>query len=196
MFATNVTTEITSPSQDIGSHLLSPSPSSTTKVKSTSSFGSAGLTPEMYIQLVNFLKNVQPTKSPTSSANFAGNFSTTSHYVTCLSTSAGNSVWIIDSGANDHTCFNEKLFTSLFTLPQTLHISLPNGSVIPITYSGTIFITRDIILNNVLFVPNFSYNLLSVNKLAQQLHCSVYFTNDTCNLQGYSLKKPLALGKA
>ena len=197
-FAANASTSESVPADTV-SHSYPASYASNSDVNSVSSVGSStGLTPDMYNQLVTLLQRSQPTPSPDiipSSANFAGNFSSVSP-ITCLSTFVHSSVWIIDSGANDHMCFNESLFSSLVPLATPLHISLPNGNIISINSSGQVQLTPDIVLNNVLFVPSFTYNLLSVSKLTQQLNGIVHFTDELCYLQGSSLKKPLVLGKA
>lgn len=50
-------------------------------------------------------------------------------------------------------------------------------------------------LHNVLLVPHFKYNVLSIERLASQLHCEVTFSEDLCALHGPSLKRPLVVGK-
>ncbi|XP_074361896.1 uncharacterized protein LOC141702107 [Apium graveolens] len=105
----------------------------------------AGLTQDMYNQLVSLLKNVQPTNN-TSSANFAGN-SIDLPYVTYLS-AFHNNVWIIDSGANDHMCNNKHMFISSTSISQPLHISLPNGNVVVVNVKGSVLLPNKITLEN------------------------------------------------
>lgn len=50
-------------------------------------------------------------------------------------------------------------------------IALPNGLTALITHQGSVKLTTDIVLLNVLYVPHFKYNLLSAGKLA---HYSKY----------------------
>ncbi|XP_074377288.1 uncharacterized protein LOC141718806 [Apium graveolens] len=125
-----------------------------------------------------------------SSVNFAGN----SAHTACLINS-NYITWIIDSGASDHMCAHKSLFSSINPLAQPITVSLPNGHTITISSIGTVPISPDLILQNVLFVPHFKFNLLSVHKLTEQLHCTIHFSHDGCFLQGSSLKMPLALGK-
>lgn len=61
---------------------------------------------------------------------------------------------------------------------------------------GDIKIHKDVLLKDVLYVPCFKYNLISVNKLIQDMHCEVVFTTDKCVLQGTLMKMSLLLGKA
>ncbi|KAL8096279.1 hypothetical protein AgCh_037296 [Apium graveolens] len=150
----------------------------------------AGLTQDMYNQLVSLLKNVQPTHN-TSSANFSGN-SIDLPYVTCLS-AFHNNVWIIDSGANNHMCNNKHMFNSSTSISQPIHISLPNGNVVVVNVKGSVLLPNKITLEYLLYVPSFSFNLLSVNKLTSQFKCQVHFFNEICYMQGSSLKRPLVL---
>ena len=129
---------------------------------------------DMYNQLLSLIKNNQASDNSPSMANFAGNLPILSTSVACLS-DLNHAIWIIDSGANDHMCYNKSLFTTLETLTIPLHISLPNGNTVPIHFRGSVIISHNITLDNVLYVPTFTYNLLSVNKLAHQLDCTVSF---------------------
>ena len=52
--------------------------------------------------------------------------------------------------------------------------------------------SSDITLHSVYHVPNFAYNLLSVDHLAKNLNCDVIFLLDSCFLQDLTSKKVLA----
>lgn len=43
-------------------------------------------------------------------------------------------------------------------------VSLPNHMLIQVEYMGNIHINEQIILNNVLYVPQFELNLISISK--------------------------------
>ncbi|KAK9664005.1 hypothetical protein RND81_14G013000 [Saponaria officinalis] len=58
----------------------------------------------------------------------------------------------------------------------------------------TVPLTPQITLHNVLFVPSFKFNLLSMAKLCRQLNSIILFTPDLCCLQGSSMKMPVVLG--
>lgn len=70
--------------------------------------------------------------------------------------------WVIDSGATHHACHDKSLF---FTLCETINnsVTLPTGFGVKITGMGTVKLSEFIILNNVLYIPNFRLNLLSVS---------------------------------
>ncbi|XP_074358952.1 uncharacterized protein LOC141698200 isoform X2 [Apium graveolens] len=140
------------------------------------------ISPDIYSQLLNLLKAAQHSDSNVSSANFAGNISVLPSFA-CLSDSQHVN-WILDSGASDHMCSQKHLFITLTLLSNPIHISLPNGDLITISYSGTVPLIHDIILHDVLYVPHFKYNLLSISKLTSHLNCTIQFTSDSCFLQG------------
>ncbi|KAK9751071.1 hypothetical protein RND81_02G239600 [Saponaria officinalis] len=123
------------------------------------------------------------------SANFAGNsFSSISS--DCLQSS-----WILYSGETNHMCANKSLFSSLTLIPKPYTISLPNGQIITIDSVGIVHVSPEITLADVLFVPSFRFNLLSVAKLAKQYNATVSFTPNACFLQDSSLKRHMILGK-
>ena len=90
-------------------------------------------------------------------SNFAGN-----------DTSIHTKGWFIDSGTTHHVCNNISLFES--SLPvQNFKVSLPIRVVVSIVRVGSILLSKDIRLHNVLFVPNFRYNLVLVSAFADTL---------------------------
>nr|XP_016433975.1 PREDICTED: uncharacterized protein LOC107760444 [Nicotiana tabacum] len=113
--------------------------------------------------------------------------------IACLNQISSDS-WILDSGAT--MSFNKEFFTNLKTLPKPLMVKLPNSYRIKVTYSGTVPLLPNLFLQNVLYIPSFKYNLLSVHKLCKQLKQYVLFTPFSCFLlQGPSMKSPLEIGK-
>lgn len=75
------------------------------------------------------------------------------------------STWIIDTGANNHICGNLNLFSE-YTMPNHKpRVHLPDGSVKEVQHIGSITLHRNITLTDVMHVPSFRRNLLSVHKL-------------------------------
>ena len=82
------------------------------------------------------------------------------------------SSWIIDSGASSHMCNDEQLFTKMETLNKPLEIVLGDGHVVKSHQQGTVSLMmklpgnecRKCNLRDVLYVPNLSYNVVSVSK--------------------------------
>ncbi|KAK9675924.1 hypothetical protein RND81_11G041900 [Saponaria officinalis] len=166
-------------------HSDNPLTNSQTDVQNVNSTGNSNL----YERLMNLLKNSQDhcTLAP-GVANFAGNSTVSSDAF------AYSSSWILDSGASDHMCSNKLLFSELHALPKAYSVSLPNGHIVTINSVGTVPLTPQITLCNVLFIPSFKFNLLSIGKLCKQLNSIILFTPDLCCLQGSSMKMSLVLG--
>ena len=80
--------------------------------------------------------------------------------------------WIIDSGATDHATYSIELLDPK-NLLRTTTISLPDGGQAHIESIGSLHVTPHIKLDDVLKVPQFQVNLLSVSKLTRALQCIV-----------------------
>jgi hypothetical protein len=128
--------------------------------------------------------------------------SISSHNVNQLSTKPYNSTgiictfptthksecFILDTGATDHVCFSKSFFQCIRKI-KPITIKLPNGSVISTCYAGSIVFDNQFFLTDVLYIPDFSFNLISVPKLTTTLHCQLLFDNSTCLIQDVSSKK-------
>jgi GAG-pre-integrase domain len=79
---------------------------------------------------------------------------------------------VIDSGATNHMTNSTKYLELLNSCTNDQKISVADGSKITIRGKGTIF---DQSIPNVLYVPELTVNLLSVQKLAQELNCNIIF---------------------
>lgn len=116
---------------------------------------------------------------------FAGNVSLHSlHY---------HIVWIIDTGASCHICFEEKLLHDIQTLSKPILVHLPNGMKLSTVKAGKVFLNGDLILQNVLFIPSFKYNMLSVKRIITD-DIAVMFDKHSCVIQDQKTKKRLAVG--
>ncbi|CAM8887428.1 unnamed protein product [Rhodiola kirilowii] len=88
--------------------------------------------------------------------------------------------WIIDSGATDHFVCDKDLIFDEYQLVNQCQISLPDGSSTIVTSAGKCLLKPDLVLQNVLLVPSFQFNLLSVGKLISEIGCSALFTEKIC----------------
>ena len=102
--------------------------------------------------------------------------------------------WILDSGASEHMSSERQALRDLTLLKFPVLVTFPNGTRVKVTYKEKLQIAKGLTLQDVLLVPNFKFNLLSIQKLCKQLKCTVEFTETLCMLQAPSLKKPLAIG--
>ena len=101
----------------------------------------------------------------------------------CFITPFNNGNWIIDSGASYHITPHLNLFSSFLPLKNPAYITMPNGKHSRVSHIGSVRLTSTLILPNVLHVPDFQFNLLSVHKLCQQLDGKVVFSSTNCTLQ-------------
>lgn len=103
--------------------------------------------------------------------------------------------WIIDSGATYHICSNIDLFKDYKSVTgSNKFITVPDGRKVQITHIRKISLNNDIILYNVLYVPEFYFNLISVKRLCKDLSCQVVFIHDKCYVQGLSQRNQMLLG--
>lgn len=86
--------------------------------------------------------------------------------------------WIINTGASDHMVGGSTLLHNLIKLRKPIYIGLPDGSLQVVKESGSLFLTEFIELQDVLFVPGFKHNLLSIIKLLKSYNLKVVFDLD------------------
>lgn len=147
---------------------------------------SLGLTTDQYNQLLNLLNGASTT------ANLAGN----SPFFFCSSApSSPPATWIIDSGASNHMTHTLSFFTNHASVPHAKPVKLPTGDVTPISYIGSVKLSNDLCLDNVLCVPNFHFNLLSISKLTSSLNCAAIFFPSFCVFQDLSSRKLIGVGE-
>ncbi|XP_019199774.1 PREDICTED: uncharacterized protein LOC109193375 [Ipomoea nil] len=100
--------------------------------------------------------------------------------------------WIIDTWASNHMTENINLLSNIQqTDPCT--IGLPDGNRVISVKSGTVCLTDNLILINVLFVPVLSCNLISVSQMTKDSKCEARFTDKSCVLQ--DLKTAIGVGE-
>lgn len=90
--------------------------------------------------------------------------------------------WIVDSSATHHVAHSRELFVELSDAINT-SVTLPTGLGIKIAGIGSIRLSDSLILKNVLYLPDFRLNLLSVSQLTKELGYRVVFDPDACMIQ-------------
>ncbi|XP_074377296.1 uncharacterized protein LOC141718814 [Apium graveolens] len=101
--------------------------------------------------------------------------------------------WILDSGVTDHITPHFKLLTDVYAITTVLHLS--NGCHTPVTHAGTVHLHKNIVLTDVLYVPTFTYNLLSIPKLTSTNSCAIVFNSNAYYIQDHILKKIIEIGE-
>lgn len=61
-------------------------------------------------------------------------------------------------------------------------VGLLDGEKVQVVSVGTVKISQDLILNNVLCIPTFSFNLLSARRLAKDSQFCLIFSSEMCVL--------------
>ncbi|XP_014515602.1 uncharacterized protein LOC106773420 [Vigna radiata var. radiata] len=94
----------------------------------------------------------------------------------------GTLSWIIDTGATDHVTHEKENFVTFYKI-KPITVRLPNNTVITAKYAGTVQFCSSFILFNVLYIPDFSFNLISVQSLTKDLNCSLTFSSKDCQIR-------------
>ena len=129
----------------------------------------------------------QVSSKPVSNTSISGN-----HFIFSLRSHSNS--WILDTGATDHICCSLNLFTT-YTSISPIQVRLPNGSHTCSSLAGSVCLSDDLVLHGVLYLPSFSFNLISVTKLTSSLHCQLVFTDCACEIQDLSSSKMIGYAK-
>ena len=92
---------------------------------------------------------------------------------------------IIDSGASNHVCSDLALFSEV-NYVSSVTVTLPNGLQVSIQHTGSIRINDSLTLINVLHVPDFHFNMISVSSLVKDHLCAAHFFPNGCLIQELS----------
>jgi transposase InsO family protein len=85
----------------------------------------------------------------------------------------GNRVFYLDSGASDHMTCNINMMTNVRKHNST--VTIGDGKPLRGTHRGTIQISDALVLENVLYVPDLRFNLVSVRQLCKDRTIRVTF---------------------
>ena len=77
----------------------------------------------------------------------------------------------MDCGASDHMTGDKTLLHDVECVKICPKINLPTGKHAYITHKGKVKLENGIILKQVLYVPEFKHNLMSINKLIKDEKC-------------------------
>ncbi|KAJ7959762.1 Retrovirus-related Pol polyprotein from transposon TNT 1-94 [Quillaja saponaria] len=114
--------------------------------------------------------------------------------VACLSQTPSDT-WILDSGASDHISGNPKLFSSISNPSSPSTITIANGSITIAKGIGQATPLSSLSLESVLYVPECSFNLISISQLTRSLNCSVTFIDDSFTIQDRCTGRTIGTGR-
>lgn len=97
-------------------------------------------------------------------------------FLTAFEINSLHDVWVIDSGATDHMSNKLTHVYDFHPFSTPSLVSVANGKGTPVQGKGKIKLVSDTIESDVLYVPSFPFQLLSVHKLTSSLNCEVLFT--------------------
>lgn len=93
-----------------------------------------------------------------------------------------SSYWVVDSGAARRICFEQSLFTQLHVVNNVL-VYLPNQSCIEVAFAGSVKLSAELELHDVLYIPSFRFNLISVGCLLHNSNLTILFSKTRCLIQ-------------
>lgn len=96
-----------------------------------------------------------------SQANIASASFTSSSQFEGMSSNPKN-IWILDTGAKHHIVCNKDLLSYAKTMVG-IYVESPDGHQANIAHIGAITLTNDLFFNDVLYVPMFQFNLVSIS---------------------------------
>jgi len=138
-----------------------------------------------YLELMEALKKLDASDK-------TGSFTGISYR---LMNSISKDAWIIDSGASDDIVCNKGFFSNIEKLYFPISVQLPNGNTTHVEMTGTVNLSSLITLQNVLYVPDFHFNLISVSRACEENSCHVSFDSDKCFFQAISTSKLMGLDR-
>nr|KYP51378.1 hypothetical protein KK1_026811 [Cajanus cajan] len=77
---------------------------------------------------------------------------------------------------------------------KSFYITVSARNTLLVKKMGFINLNKDIKLNNVLFMPNFSYNLISIHQLTNDIGCTMTYHANYCVIQDWTTKRTIGLG--
>lgn len=140
--------------------------------------------------LHELIRLIRTTIQPEAQGNLARVDDFTSMKV--VFTSSGNNIfssWILDMRATNHMCGSTYSLNDLTVLSHPTLIHLADGSTHSVTHTGIVTLHKNFTLTDVLLVPSFKYNLLSVPKLCSSLSIEVLFHRSHCMFQDRRLSR-------
>ncbi|KAL2904693.1 Retrovirus-related Pol polyprotein from transposon RE2, partial [Bienertia sinuspersici] len=115
--------------------------------------------------------------------------------VFCCNVNTIEHKWIMNTGTTDHMTANPHILFEKEPVKGKTKINLPTGKSTCITCKGKVKLENGLVIKDVLLVPEFKHNLLSISKLLREENCKVVFHSKFCLIQDYASLITKAVGK-
>ena len=112
-----------------------------------------------------------------------------------VSSNEFRNAWILDYGATDYMTHNPNQFKTYLLCPSNRKIVVADGTTTTVASIGDVQGTSPLVLKNVLHVLQLSTNLVSNQKLTQDLSCHVTFDASFCEFQDQGSGRKIGLAK-
>ena len=109
--------------------------------------------------------------------------------------SSKKGLWIIDTGASNHICKDLHLLTDVNSLTSPIPVFLLDGKTYLVQQVGRVPLTQGLCLNNVLYLPSFRFNLISVHHLCLSTNLRFHFSCTSYQLQDRKTAEVMVVGK-
>lgn len=131
----------------------------------------AGLTSEQYETFLKHFSNMKNTNkgSTTPMARMTGK--------------NDNDDWVIDLGSTEHITHNSYILQNMTQNQFETHVVIPNGDAMSTEGRGECTLPMRTKLRDVLHVPKFTCNLISVSRLSKDLQSTITFFLKFCVMQ-------------
>ncbi|KAL2929055.1 Retrovirus-related Pol polyprotein from transposon RE1 [Bienertia sinuspersici] len=138
---------------------------------------STGITAEQLEQLLKLLppplKQGGGDTDEEMDCNYAG-------MVKCYSAKIAESKWIINSGVTHHMTGYQGKWSTCKKFKSEVRIDLLTCHTTLVTHKGEVQINENVRLKNVMLVPSFKHNLISVQKLIEDNSFELKFIENLC----------------
>ncbi|CAF0996316.1 unnamed protein product [Brachionus calyciflorus] len=131
------------------------------------------------------LKKENPSQTKNAHLNIKNNDEFIFHTKASLNSEAKN-IWLLDSGATNHLCCIKSMFSDL--KPHSSKVKVGDGRDLEVMGIGNIKAKikskndlKSITIENVLYVPELSVNLISIGKLSRK-GFKIIFEREKCNI--------------
>lgn len=92
---------------------------------------------------------------------------------------------------------SEAILTSKSPYQGNTNVIVGNGATLPISHVGQAHLktsTNPLLLNNVLYVPNLKYNLLSIQQLCSDNNCTINFDASSIYVKDKAIRTTILEG--